>query len=337
MSAVYEEEIEDAPAVAVGSAHFGQILARIVQSSSQKEVAKLLGITAGSLSEILTGKRTPTQRLIERKHWGEILAKNFPKDWFQNQAEFEVCVASLTKRAGLKIHVPKNAKSFGFVLFQIVGGEDACIADVARDLNVHPSTLRLIIHGERDITQQYIEEKGWRKTLEEKYADNWRAHEAEFEARALMLSTRSKTKSVTRTSDEDTPGHILLQIAGGEKVNKAQLARRLHISTDSLNMMFYENVLMPLSAIKILPDVLAKYYPQGWNMYGQSLLLALDQALPVGLPDQLSNRFSDWDSSKGPVCAVSTVSFAAPVSPPERQKAGAKPGAAAAMASASPT
>lgn len=104
---------------------------------------------------------------------------------------------------GHKSPQPEDKQSFGYVLWRILGGENASIRVAAGRLGIGPSTLSSILHGRRRISRQAMAEKDWRGVFAAHYSGTWLDQQAAFEQCAAALPEQPGIKS-RQPGDEES-------------------------------------------------------------------------------------------------------------------------------------
>jgi plasmid maintenance system antidote protein VapI len=257
---------------------FGYVLWSILggKDAHMGEAAERLQIHRSNLSTIIHGKwrRVLPKTLAERK-WRETLAQHYPEAWQRHQAAFEQYADASTKRSVSKTREssitrePDDKNSFGYVLWNILGGKDANMREAAMRLQIHRVSLSAIIHGRKRISQKALINKQWRETLAQHYPEAWHRHKATFEQHANTLTKRSISK-IREPDDKNSFGYVLWSILGGKDASMGEAAERLQIDNANLSKIIdgkWRRVLPKTLAKRKWRETLAQYYPEAWQKY----------------------------------------------------------------------
>jgi plasmid maintenance system antidote protein VapI len=161
---------------------FGYVLWLIIGGENARigEAADLLGIDRPSLSKIIHNKQHISQFTMKSQRWPAVLAKHFPAGWMRHKSNFYKHAAKL-KRAQNKVKRPEDPESVGYVLWLILGGEDANLGEAAGRLKIQRPSLSAIIHGLDELSQDTLYNKHVREILAEHYPDSWNIYKDKFE------------------------------------------------------------------------------------------------------------------------------------------------------------
>ncbi|HEU0118682.1 MAG TPA: hypothetical protein VFR09_08635 [Alphaproteobacteria bacterium] len=162
----------------------GHVLWQIFKgtSLSRAELAALLDIEADSFNRILAGNNIISSTLIINKKWECVLAENFPETWPANKIAFGIAMATLNTYSERLGPETAEADDFGNLLWRILGGPNINRKEAAQRLSINPSQLSGFLHNNLRVTQQTVINKNWRDVFAEHYSEDWKKHEAAFEA-----------------------------------------------------------------------------------------------------------------------------------------------------------
>ena len=149
--------------------------------------ARLLEMMPKKLADIIKDDLQVSQAYIADHDWCERLAAHYPETWRLHAASFQQRLAGLPRRPLGRAAAINDETSFGHIVWKIIGGKDASVANAAERLHLHPSNLSAILHGRSRPTQQTIKKKRWRQTFARYYGEGWAAYRQVFEERARQL------------------------------------------------------------------------------------------------------------------------------------------------------
>jgi|GEM_PF-2928622 plasmid maintenance system antidote protein VapI len=253
---------------------FGYVLWEILggRDIDLDEAAARLQVSPDTLRIIIQGKQGVSQQEIKDKNWREIFVRYYPETWSFHELSFNQYAAFLKKHPAkvreYKNLKPEDEKSFGYLLWLIIGGEDADINDAAQCLRIFPGTLDALLHGKKGISQQGIASRQWRTILAGHYPDAWRRYAVDFEKHVAALPTYGKIKS-QNLEDDGSFGFVLWLILGGENADIPEAAKRLKVHYSAITKAIY-GLWKPSQQImkdKRWRETFAEYYPETWRQY----------------------------------------------------------------------
>lgn len=154
---------------------FAALLKRIKADAgwSVSELAQKMGLAPGWLTNILSGRDTPSQELLKRKKLVEKFSTLCPRTWARHRAEYERIVPFLPLRGGYTPKGPKSNDQPGAILWQILGAGRRRDAESAALLGLSLHAYRARIHGRVPIRKAEVEGKGWPMILAQAEEENW--------------------------------------------------------------------------------------------------------------------------------------------------------------------
>ena len=252
-----------------GKESFGHVLWCIIgsQAPALAEAARRLAVTPHTLDSILHGRRQISQKALAEKNWRGVLAAYYPDAWPQYQAAFERHAVALPNGPGVKSCQPRDAKSFGFTVWLIIGGETANVKAAAQRLGIHPNSLSSILHGRHQISQKTMAERNWRGVFATHYPSAWLLHQAAFEQRAKRMRIAAGNRHPPK--NKESFGYTVWLILGGKTANLTAAARRLlvHPATFSNILHGRQRISRQALAKKNWRGVFAAHYPGTWSQH----------------------------------------------------------------------
>ncbi len=251
-------------------AGFGYVLWLIIggKEANKGLAAQQLGIKGPSLSYIIHGKRRISQQTLMTKQWREILATHYPDNWRKFSVDFEKHAAAMPRKTHLSPE-PKNKADFGYILWHILGGEDAAFAEAARRLKIDRSTLTDICQGRRTISRKGLAHKNWETILAAHYPDNWRRYSSAFDSFIVKLPKNSTGFSTREPENKASFAHVLWLILGGTNIDVVTATRHLKTDDTQLSAIFcgLRRISKKTMRKKQWRKVLAKHYALGWSQH----------------------------------------------------------------------
>ncbi len=250
-------------------ASFGYVLWLIIggKNANKGLAAQQLGIARPSLSNVIHGKKRISQQAIIQKRWRKILSTHYSERWRKHSDDFEKYAATMPSMAYLSLE-PKDKTSFGYVLWQILGGEAGRFTEAARRLQIDRPALTAIFQGRRTISQNGLAEKQWEAILATHYPDNWRRHSSAFTSFIAKLP-KSTGFPTREPSDKASFAHVLWLILGGKNLDIVKATRHLKIDNSSLSAIFrgHRRITKKTIVDKQWRQIFARHYPEEWKKY----------------------------------------------------------------------
>lgn len=246
---------------------FGHLIWEIIggKEAYVSETARHLKINPEVLAGIIQ-RGGVSQQAITEQNWREVFKEQYPAAWEMHAVAFEQHVQLLrANRSGSDTHQPQNEDSFGFILWNILGGKKTRLLLAAKHLKIPHDQLTKIVHDKRSATQALLREKKWRKVLAEHYSTGWIQQQADFERYAAILPA-DNLNHCKEPENKDSPGHVLWQALGGPHARIREAAKFMGINERRLSKIIQGTLPFPIQEMneKNWNAIIAEHYPKNW-------------------------------------------------------------------------
>jgi hypothetical protein len=152
-------------------------------------VATFFKCDESTISSLVHGHTRLARRTLEAmlEEWPPLLEAYSPEDWQRHgpplieRIRTELARDDLFEKHGRPIKKPENPYTFGSVIYLILGGDRADRGLAAERLGVTGSELSNIIQDKLEISQEWINDREWKATLQKYYPKTWEQNRAVFE------------------------------------------------------------------------------------------------------------------------------------------------------------
>ncbi len=249
---------------------FGYVLWLILggKEADRDLVAKRLKVSVQTVTAYIHGRAKISQEKIKDGKWRKTFAKHYSENWKKYKGLFEERAATLeAKPAARKYPGPKDKSSFGYVLWLIIGGENANFSIAAEHLGLNSQRISEYIHGKKEPSQEYIEANKWRELLALHYPDGWKQYGNLFGRRFKNLPAKPRTAVPKEPEDKSGFGYALWLVLGGKKANMELAAERLAIAPRRLSALIHGK---QKTSQKYIEDngwraIFERHYPKTWK------------------------------------------------------------------------